>query len=243
MSARLVLSPHPDDAVLSLWHVLSGPGEVTVVNVFCGVAPKRALGWWDELTGASDPVTRAAERAVEDREALALAGRQAISLDFIDAQYRDGPQPLDPIVERIEELAAPGAVILAPAPLDAHPDHSLTLAAGLALDASGHEVALYADVPHGHRNGLPGWVTGSAADGDAVDAEWRARLAAEGVPEDRLEPEVHRLDAEEEAAKRTAVARYRTQVDILEAQFGLLTRPDLLRYEVVWRLVRAPART
>ena len=47
MPATTILSPHIDDAVLSLWAVLAGPGEVTVMNVFDG-APEgqRALGPW-----------------------------------------------------------------------------------------------------------------------------------------------------------------------------------------------------
>ena len=36
MSAPAILSPHPDDAVLSLWHVLAAPGGVSVLNVFNG---------------------------------------------------------------------------------------------------------------------------------------------------------------------------------------------------------------
>jgi hypothetical protein len=54
-----------------------------------------------------------------------LTEREAIALDFIDSQYRREAQPLDPIVERIDEFTEPGTVILAPAALDAHPDHSL----------------------------------------------------------------------------------------------------------------------
>src|SRR5436190_795304 len=49
MTATTILSPHPDDAVLSLWHVLAGPGEVAVVNVFAGRPAGSELGWWDAL--------------------------------------------------------------------------------------------------------------------------------------------------------------------------------------------------
>src|SRR3954468_1605952 len=52
MTATTILSPHLDDAVLSCWHVLTGPGEVAVVNVFAGVPPAGApVGWWDRLSG------------------------------------------------------------------------------------------------------------------------------------------------------------------------------------------------
>ena len=54
MTVTTILSPHPDDAVLSLWQVLSGPGEVRVINLFAA-SPNgtRELGWWDRLTGAA----------------------------------------------------------------------------------------------------------------------------------------------------------------------------------------------
>jgi hypothetical protein len=84
-------------------------------------------------------------------------------------------------------------------------------------------------------------VTGSGSGDGGVDASWRQHLMAAGVPVDRLEPEVHRLEPEQEARKRAAVASYRTQVGILEERFGLLTRRDLLRYELIWRLAAVPA--
>ena len=241
MTSCIVLSPHPDDAVLSLWHVLSGPDEVTVVNVFAAIGRAGRLGWWDRETGATDAAARALERAAEDRGALALAGRRAIALDFVDAQYRPGRQPLDPIVARIEALVKPGMLILGPAALGGHPDHRLTRDAALALGQRGHEVALYADIPHATRDGWPGWVTGSKADGARADARWRSHLAATGLPLQRLESEVHRLDTEQEEQKRAAVACYRTQLGALEAEFGLLSRRELLRYEVVWHLAGDPA--
>src|SRR4051795_6418134 len=108
-----ILSPHPDDAVLSLWHVLTGPGEVSVVNVFAGEPEVTELGWWDVSTGAVDPQSRAAERLAEDREALALAGRESVNLGFVDFQYRRGDLALETLVEAIAE-AAPKGVLLAP---------------------------------------------------------------------------------------------------------------------------------
>jgi hypothetical protein len=42
-----ILSPHPDDAVLSCWHLLSDPGEARVINVFAGIPPPGRTGWWD----------------------------------------------------------------------------------------------------------------------------------------------------------------------------------------------------
>ena len=102
----IILSPHPDDAVLSLWRVLDGDGEVVVLNVFGGSpAGHHGDAWWDRLTGAADSVARMAERHAEDRAALALAGREPANLGLLDGQYRDVEPPLEPLVERIAQAA------------------------------------------------------------------------------------------------------------------------------------------
>src|SRR5262245_36788460 len=136
MTAATVLSPHPDDAVLSLWHVLAGPGEVRVVNVFAGEPPPgMELGWWDKLSGARNSRSWMVARWAEDREALALCGRSATNLGFPDLQYRSGEPPLEPIVEAIA-AAAPEGLLLAPSNLaDDHHDHALARSAALALRA------------------------------------------------------------------------------------------------------------
>lgn len=72
-----VLSPHPDDALLSCWNLLAGAGDVTVVNVFTappGGSDHSHWGWWDRLTGAADWAQRMRERLEEDAAALRLAG-------------------------------------------------------------------------------------------------------------------------------------------------------------------------
>lgn len=217
-----ILSPHPDDAVLSLWHVLAGPGDVGVVNVFAGEPKATAVGWWDSITGASDPRKRMAERWEEDRAALALAGREPVNLEFIDGQYRPGVQPLGPLVAAIE-AAAPEGPLLAPSNIAGdHPDHGLVRDAALALRERGRDVSLYADLPHATRKGMPDWT--AACDGAGA-------------------PEVHELDPEAERRKREAIAAYASQLSALERMFELGEHPERLRYEVVWPLPGAsPAR-
>ena len=217
-----ILSPHPDDAVLSLWHVLAGPGEVSVVNVFAGEPEVTELGWWDVSTGAADPQSRAAERLAEDREALALAGREPVNLGFVDFQYRRGDLALETVVEAIAEAAPEGALLAPATVVEDHPDHSLAREAALALRERGREVSLYADLPHATRNGVPD--------------TWNLSLNGAGVPAARLTPEVRVLDAAEEAGKRQAFERYRTQVGALDEMFDLAAHPERLRYEVLWPL-------
>ena len=88
----VILSPHFDDAVLSCWHVLARAGEVLVVNVFAAEPAAGALGWWDRHAGAADSARAVRTRIEEDRQPLALAGRTAVKLPFLDGQYRHGDQ-------------------------------------------------------------------------------------------------------------------------------------------------------
>jgi LmbE family N-acetylglucosaminyl deacetylase len=235
MEGTVILSPHQDDAVLSVWHVLDAPPDVAVVNVFAGVPTADVLGWWDAETGAADPGSRAGERCQEDRAALALAGRTPIDLEFIDAQYRDGEQPTEPLAAAIEAVAPADSLLLSPAGLGAHPDHQLTRAAALELRERGRRVAFYADIPHATRNGWPAWVTNGASRGEPSET-WRADLEGSGLALDRLTPRVHPLDASRTERKLAALAEYRTQLPALEAEFSLNSRPEILRFEVVWEL-------
>jgi LmbE family N-acetylglucosaminyl deacetylase len=244
MPAPVILSPHPDDAVLSLWHLLAAPGGASVLTVFNGPAEgTTTLGWWDRLTRAGDAAERAATRADEDRQALALVGAEPVELGFVDGQYRDGEQPLEPLVAAIEANSPPDSELLAPAALDRHRDHLAVRAAALELHNRGRRVAFYADVPHANVHGWPAWVTGgrngaSAEPQEFLDPEvlWTFAFEGSGIDLAGLQPQVHRLDDAQDAAKRDAIGRYRTQLPALEAQFAMLTRPEVLRYEVTWPL-------
>jgi len=238
MAATVILSPHQDDAVFSLWHVLTGPGEVRIVNVFAGVPTSKRLGWWDAETGASDPTARALERRGEDRAALALAGRSPIDLDFLDAQYRDAEAPTEEIATALASSLPDDVRVLAPAGLGAHAAHRAVRSAVLSLRDRGRRLALYADIPHATRRGWPEWVTdGQAGGGPHEPSEaWRADLEGSGIALGELEPRVRPLDARESEAKIRALAEYRTQLPALEAEFSLRSRPEALRYEIVWEL-------
>lgn len=234
----VILSPHLDDAVLSCWHVLSGPGEVEVINVFAGIP--RGLGapaWWDRHTGATDSGERVGERIEEDRRALALVGRTAVNLSFLDEQYRSEEQPLAPITAEIEFLLVPGACVYAPAAFANHADHALVRSAALELRTRGFDVSLYADLPHATRQGLPNWVREGRGptSKDLAAAAWDRSLAGTGIPPEDMTPSVHKLDAETRARKLEAVRMYGTQLQGLEEFVGRpLADHATLGYEVAW---------
>ncbi|HEX2127816.1 MAG TPA: PIG-L family deacetylase, partial [Solirubrobacterales bacterium] len=197
MSApTVILSPHFDDAVLSCWTVLTGPGEVRVVNVFGGSPPDGRAGWWDNTAGLGDPAEAVAARIEEDRRALAKAGRVATQLDFLDAQYRERlEQPTEPLERALADAVAPGSVVYAPAAVGPlpddyrapyprgapHPDHAALRTAALGLAARGHELHLYADFPHASIYGLPSWVAGEGAPVSRADELWARMLRSDGL--------------------------------------------------------------
>src|SRR5437588_4990622 len=116
--AGMILSPHFDDAVLSCWHLLDAGGDIRVVNVFAGVPPPdRAAGWWDAIAGVQDSSEAVLQRRLEDEAALALAGRAAINLGFLDDQYRVHPQPIEPVIEQLRPLISAADEVFAPAAL------------------------------------------------------------------------------------------------------------------------------
>jgi LmbE family N-acetylglucosaminyl deacetylase len=235
----VILSPHFDDAVLSCWHVLAGAGEVQVVNVFAGEPCAGTLGWWDRLAGASDSAAVVRERIAEDRRALALAGRAAVNLPFLDGQYRQEGEAPGEIVKALRGVLPAGARIYAPAGLgDCHPDHLAVRSAALALHGEGAEVRLYADLPHATLGGWPRWVLEDSAPAANRNGErWAAQLRSTGIAGEWTLGAARQLSADEHAEKLQAVLAYGSQLAPLRAAFGLILEdPRLLGFEVEWRL-------
>jgi LmbE family N-acetylglucosaminyl deacetylase len=208
------------------------------VNVFSGSPPPGTPApWWDQLTGATDPVVRMRERHEEDRRALALAGRAAVAIDLLDAQYRRQELPVATLVERLRTAIPPAALVYAPAAMMRHPDHELVRNAAFELARAGSRLALYADLPHAIEQGWPAWVTGqpSPLPGLDVGAAWADVLTGAGLAVERLVPRVRPLDAEARARKLRAVAVYETQRAALdELAFVPLDDPRALAWEVSW---------
>jgi len=230
----VILSPHLDDAVLSCWHLLCGPGEVSVINVFAGSPPAGAeTSWWDRETGATDSVLRMEERRAEDREAFAIAGRVAIDLDFLDDQYKPDGQSVQAVVAGLRELIDPDVVVYAPAALGEHVDHEQVRSAALEMAAAGQPVRLYADFPHAVRHGWPRWINGTKAD-NGVAEEWEQRLSGLGRAQPRAD--VHHLVAAERERKLRAVSAYRTQIPALQSAFGEVEGFPAFQHEVIWTL-------
>lgn len=239
----LVLSPHPDDAVLGCWSALACREPAAIVaNVFAGIPPAGTIGGWDRESGGSDSVEMMRQRRSEDEAALALVGVVPAHLDFLDRQYTDEPRDISAITAVVKQIAAQPSAVYAPAAtggftrllgmpgttLDPHPDHQTVREVALRLRRPGVPTYLYAEIPY---------ASGDARGGswpEAVRAFTPALEAAVGKP---LELLVHEHSKESLSRRLAALARYATQLERLEEGVGrFCSEAAILRYEVCWRL-------
>ncbi|HVL96443.1 MAG TPA: hypothetical protein VM266_11340 [Solirubrobacteraceae bacterium] len=240
----LVLSPHLDDAVLSCWHVLSGPGDVTVANVFTAPPPDGVLTHYDRVAGASASAAMMARRLDEDRAALGRAGREPLALGLLESAYRRRAPATGAIAAALGAQVGRARMVHAPAAIAGHPDHVLVRDAALRLARAGVPVRLYADLPYCVAYGWPSWVTGGERDPHLdVDAHWAPALETLRADGWALAPEVVRLDADAQAAKLAALRDYATQYATLtRGPLDVLASPLVLGFEVTWSLAPRDAR-
>ena len=118
-----VLSPHLDDAILSLGAAIAAArGEVSVVTVFAG-HPDSTLeaGEWDSRAGFRTAGEAAHARREEDALACVDVGARPVWLPFVDHQY---PPEHDEAIWAALVAALEGAeTVLVPAFPLIHPDH------------------------------------------------------------------------------------------------------------------------
>jgi LmbE family N-acetylglucosaminyl deacetylase len=235
-----IVSPHPDDAVLSCWLILTRPEVRRVVTVFAGLpAVGATASAWDRLTGCTDPRQRALERRAEDRRALLHSGCTPVHLEYVGAVHRHTPLDTKALQAVLAAAIADCDTVFAPAAIGGHPDHIAARDATLAVSAGRHRL-LYADQPYAVRFGWPSWVTGQPASGDLDVDGWLATqlsavLGAESAS--IRNAGVFRLPAASQSAKSRAIGEYRSQYAALAASAGadFPTGPRWA-YEVIWQL-------
>jgi LmbE family N-acetylglucosaminyl deacetylase len=250
-----------DDAVLSAWHVLSSAGDAAVVTVFAGIPNSGFVTALDRNRGGSESAAVVRRRRAEDRRALAHAGRKAVHLDLLDADYRvfelqdlrariesDPTQfiPLsagDPriavapgeVMERLRGTLLDGDVVYAPLGVGGHPDHRDVARVATELARRDTRVYLYGDIPYLMRAGLPQVLTGHPnPDADALIDAALARLPSAEIGERCVVV----LSPAEVERKLAAIRCYETEFEPVNADFGgVLDDRARMRYEVYWRLV------
>jgi LmbE family N-acetylglucosaminyl deacetylase len=191
----LVLSPHLDDAVLSLGAAIAASAragaETTVLTVFgCDPLSDAPAGWWDRRAGFQTEGEAARARRDEDARACARLGATPRWLPFRDATYPPRPAQLAVWTAIVDAAADTRAdTVLVPGFPLRHPDHAWLAALVLARSLPDVRVGLYVEQPYT-------WRLGASPNG--------------GPPWERLP-----AAADDRAAKRRAAGAYRTQLPLL----------------------------
>jgi LmbE family N-acetylglucosaminyl deacetylase len=233
----VVVSPHPDDAVLSCGQFLAAHSGATVITVFAG-APATypdPPSWWSTLCGFGPGDDITAARRGEDADALGLLGATPMWLDFLESQFT--PDDSIPSSDEIADVLDPAlraldpTLVLLPFGL-ANPEHVVTHDAVLnvrrrwvahmePLPVSPAWIA-YEDIAYKQIPGMLAW---------RVSGLFRAALWPT--------PTAMLIDPSP-ARKREAMARYVSQARGLEADWSLWPRLDAPTPEQYWRLEPPP---
>ena len=189
----LVVSPHLDDAVLSLGatitHAARSGSKVDVVTVFAGDPDSmRPASGWDRRAGFATEGEAAVARRSEDREACRIVGAAPTWLPFAPGSYGDSRDPnrvwsaLAPAVTRADSVFVPGFPL-------ANEDHAWI--AELFVDRElSVELVRYSEQPYRY---------GIRAEGRRLGSNWERSKVA--IPDYRR--------------KRRAMQAYRSQLPLL----------------------------
>ena len=162
---HVYLSPHFDDAVLSVGGLIAAQTNVLVVTI-CAAPPTGSLNPFaahlhQQWGATSDPI---ATRRAEDAQAVDLVGAKLLWLDYQDAIYRHAhynsveaifatPAADDPLKQQLVETLTqlqqqlPTARWYAPLAIGAHVDHQLVHQVARMLDHQEY-ILWYEDLPY-----------------------------------------------------------------------------------------------
>ncbi|GAA3123616.1 PIG-L deacetylase family protein [Streptosporangium carneum] len=224
----IVVSPHLDDAVMSVAGVLSrSEGPAVIVTVLGGV-PAEGHSAWDRLSGFASAEETVRERRAEDARACEILGVDQVVLEYPDVPAR--ALRLRGLEDFLAEHVTGETQVLLPmgignADHEAVRDQALDALGG--LDAARPQI--YADLPYA--SVVREWGADSAA--EALAAKPPVRTLAE---RHRIRPEPRiRLEEDEWALKRRAVLSYASQLAPLACDYGeFLAMPGPLQHELVW---------
>jgi LmbE family N-acetylglucosaminyl deacetylase len=200
----VVISPHLDDAALSLGATIAGAarrgGRVLVLTVLAGdPASTEPAGRWDAGAGFATHGESARARRLEDTRACSILRATPVWLPYGDEQYARGGDDDAIWAAIVAESEGAQAALVPGSPLS-HPDHAWLARLCLTRGLPWARLGIYAEQPYTWM--VPGAVVGGAAGiADLVPAElaWRRR----------------RHGARDLAARARACLAYRSQVRLL----------------------------
>lgn len=245
MARVVILSPHLDDAVLSVGAFIAeasrGGNSVDVVTVFANNPDSsEPASAWDISAGFPTAQAAAVARRQEDQRALARVGARPVWIPLADEEHYPRPSRAD--VERaVAPLVSTADLILCPGYPLAHPDHkSLSDVVRDLFDGDRDRVSFYVEQPYAHavlmgqsRRTPP---TKSVARGVAdlllhAATGWRPRSGL--LPPDPFSRQLESVRAGSRAflQKHWAIAAYSSQMDGLAP----LVRVRIALYELGMR--------
>jgi LmbE family N-acetylglucosaminyl deacetylase len=148
----VVLSPHLDDAVLSLGATIARAVEsgarVEVLTVFAGNPDSNApTDDWERKTGFATAGEASRRRREEDRAACAVLGSIPRWFDYGPEPYERGASMAE-VLSAVEAATAGADTILVPGFPLAHADHAALTQAVLVRGLSCQHLGLYAEQPY-----------------------------------------------------------------------------------------------
>jgi LmbE family N-acetylglucosaminyl deacetylase len=208
---RTIISPHLDDAVLSLGQFMATE-HCMVVTVFAGVPVKGTLSEYDKSCGFDSSHKAMTYRRAEDDRACAELGATPVHWDYLDAQYVT-PANEQQLRADLARMALGGMPFF---PLGlGHPDHRTVAREARAAVEHGR-IFVYEELPYRIM-----WPEQAHAALDEIRAEgW----TIDDVPAPLQSGPLDR--------KRAAIGRYRSQFPRGAED------PMLLCPERVWRCSR-----
>lgn len=151
----LVVSPHLDDAALSLGatiYTLARKQQVRILTVLAN-DPESTLPAqpWDKRCGFASAAAAARGRRAEDVAASEILGAQTQWLSFADSSHTPMAEP-DEIKRAVAEAVCGAETVLAPGYPLAHPDHAMVSALTVeACFATDSRLGLYVEQPYASR--------------------------------------------------------------------------------------------
>ncbi|MDX6414072.1 MAG: hypothetical protein QOH23_1482 [Gaiellaceae bacterium] len=147
-----IVSPHLDDAVLSLGASIARSNRVgatiTIVSVLAGQASATdPPGKWDERAGFRSAGEAAAARAREDDDACRIVGAKPVRLPFWDRQYARGSTP-EVIFQAVVEASGDADAVLLPGYPLTNEDHLWLTTLLLEKELANPRVGLYTEQPY-----------------------------------------------------------------------------------------------
>jgi LmbE family N-acetylglucosaminyl deacetylase len=261
---NLIISPHLDDAVISLGGLLTKESQKTkIITVFAGIPERPLTRVWDLNCGFRNSTKAMEGRITENKLALASLGieeKNIINLPFLDIQYRKSffvipkyfgkkeitDEIIEPIIEELKKLIdkenSKIIKIFVPIAFD-EGDHGIARDAGIEtykniIDLNKKiQLYFYQDMPYFYTLYLRRTKRESGKSKEQVLMEIKPR-------EISCENKVIELTGEEYSKKVEAIKLYKSQFDMIipdPDHVLLIHRPELLsKLQAVIYKIKSP---